>query len=83
MTVELRLFGFGDERPAKFGGSNSLQLDITTPATPRSLLRAAGIDEEIGLVLMDRDNVIPPQSWDDAIIQDQQRLTLLSAFEGG
>ena len=83
MTVEIKLFGFGDERPAIFGDSNSLLLDIATPATPRSLLRAAGIDEELGLVLMDRDNVIPPQCWDDLIIEDQQRLTLLSAFEGG
>jgi len=83
MTVEIRLFGFGDERPAIFGDSNRLQLDIDTPTTPRLLLRAAGIGEEVGLVLMDRDTVIPPQSWDDAVIQDQQRLTLLSAFEGG
>ena len=83
MTIEIKLFGFGDERPAIFGASNSLQLDIATPATPRALLRAAGIDEEAGLVLMNRDSVIPPQEWDEKIIEDSQSLTLLSAFEGG
>ena len=83
MTVEIKLFGFGDERPAIFGGGNRLCLDIATPATPRALLHAAGIDEEVGLVLMSRDSVIPPQEWDEAIIEDSQSLTLLSAFEGG
>ena len=63
--------------------SGRLQLDIETPATPRALLHATGIDEEIGLVLMNHDSVIPPQKWDDAIIEDGQSLTLLSAFEGG
>lgn len=83
MTVEIKLFGFGDERPAIFGASNSLQLDIATPASPRALLLAVGIDEETGLVLMSRDSVIPPQNWDHEIIDDGQSLTLLSAFEGG
>lgn len=83
MTVEIKLFGFGDERPAIFGSDNCLQLDIATPASPRALLRAAGIDEEIGLVLMNRDSVIPPQHWGEKIIEDHQSLTLLSAFEGG
>ena len=83
MTVEIRIFGFGDERPAAFGDKNGLEIEIATPATPRALLHAAGIGDEAGLVLMDRDSVIPPQKWDDAIIGDGQRLTLLSAFEGG
>lgn len=83
MTVEIRLFGFGDDRPRAFGAADRLELDIATPATPRALLRAAGIDDEDGLVLMTRDQVIPPQDWDRAVIDDAQRLTLLAAFEGG
>ena len=83
MTVEIKLFGFGDQRPAAFHGANSLQLEIETPTSPRALLRAVGIDDDSGLVLMNRDSVIPLQNWDDAIIEDRQSLTLLSAFEGG
>jgi len=83
MTIEITLFGFGEDRPPRFRGENRLQLEINTPATPWAVLRAAGIDDEAGLVLMNRDAVIPTQQWDDNIIQDLDRLTLLSAFEGG
>jgi sulfur carrier protein ThiS len=83
MTIEVRLFGFGDDQPPAFRGNNSLQLDISTPATPWGVLRAAGIADATGLVLMDQDSVIPNQYWDDEIIHDEARLTLLSAFEGG
>jgi len=83
MTIEITLFGFGEDRPPRFGGENRLQLEINTPATPWAVLRAAGIDDETGLVLMNRDAVIPAQNWDDNIIEDEDRLTLLSAFEGG
>lgn len=83
MTIEITLFGFGDDRPPRFGSANRLRLDLETPTTPRAVLRAAGIDDDTGLVLMNRDVVIPAQHWDDSIIKDQERLTLLSAFEGG
>ncbi len=83
MTIEITLFGFGEDRPPRFGGENHLQLEIDTPATPWAVLRSAGIDDEAGLVLMNRDTVIPARHWDETIIQDQDRLTLLSAFEGG
>ena len=83
MTVEIKLFGFGDERPPSFADSNSMFLDIDTPATPRTILRAVGISDTTGLVLMNSEQVIPEQQWDHAIIQDSDRLTLLSAFEGG
>ncbi len=81
--IELRLFGFGDERPPAFGNADRLELDIETPTTPRAILRAAGITDETGLIVMNRDSVIPAQAWDDRIIEDRQQLTLLSAFEGG
>lgn len=83
MTIDVRLFGFGDDQPPAFAGKNRLQLDITTPATPRAVLQAVGIVELTGLVLMNHDSVIPGQHWDDRIIDDNAHLTLLSAFEGG
>ena len=48
MSIEIKLFGFGDERPAGFDRRNRLRLDIDTPATPRAVLRAIGIDDEAG-----------------------------------
>jgi sulfur carrier protein ThiS len=47
------------------------------------VLRAAGIEDASGLVLMNTDQVIPAGKWDDAIVGDQDCLTLLSTFEGG
>lgn len=83
MPVEITLIGFGDERPASFGGGNRLRVDIATPATPRAVLSAAGIAEPEGLILMNTVQVIPTRQWDKPLIDDRDRLTLLSAFEGG
>lgn len=83
MSIEITLVGFGDERPSTFAGSNRLQLDIETPATPRSVLAAAGIADVEGLILMNTVQVIPVRHWGEPLVQDRDRLTLLSAFEGG
>ena len=83
MAIEIKLFGFGDDRPPAFKGQDRLLLDVEFPATPWNLLRAAGIDDANGLVLMSSDQVIPVQQWDEAIVQDGHKLTLLSTFEGG
>lgn len=83
MAIEITLFGFADERPLAFGGDNRLQLEIDTPATPRAVLHAVGIDDGTGLVLMHRDRVVPARDWDETIVVDRDRLTLLAAFEGG
>ena len=83
MSIEIKLFGFGDDRPAQFNGKNSLQLDIETPASPLKLLREVGIEDTTGLILMNADRVIPFEQWHESIIQDQTTLTIMSAFEGG
>lgn len=83
MAIEITLFGFGDDRPPAFRGENRLRLDIETPATPWTVLRRAGIEDAAGLVLMNKDQVIPPRQWENEIVEDDDRLTLLSAFEGG
>ncbi len=83
MPVEITLIGFGDDRPAAFAAGNRLLLDIATPTTPRAVIAAAGITEPDGLILMNTVQVIPARQWGEALIQDRDRLTLLSAFEGG
>jgi sulfur carrier protein ThiS len=83
MTIEITLFGFGDDRPARFNGRNRLQIDIETPASPLKLLQAVGIEDTAGLILMNADRVIPFEQWDESSIQDQTTLTIMSALEGG
>ena len=83
MSIEIKLFGFGDDQPARFNGKIRLQLDVETPASPLKLLQAVGIEDTTGLILMDADQVIPFDQWDELRIQDQTTLTIMSAFEGG
>jgi sulfur carrier protein ThiS len=83
MAIEISLFGFGDERPAAFGGGNRLALAAPAPMSPDALLRAAGFDETEGLVLIIDDAVIPAADWQRPLIDDGTAVTVLSAFEGG
>lgn len=83
MAVEITLVGFGEERPAGFAGGNRLLLEIATPATPRAVIAAAGISDPGGLILMNTVQVIPERQWGEPLVEDRDRLTLLSAFEGG
>jgi sulfur carrier protein ThiS len=83
MTIEIRLFGFGDDRPARFNGKNRLQVDIETPTSARALLRSAGIEEAADLILMDAETVIPQDQWGKPRIVDLAILTVMSAIEGG
>lgn len=83
MAVEIKLVGFGDDRPPRFDGRNRLQVEIETPASVRALLRAAGIEEAADLIAMDEITVIPPERWDEREIPDQATLVILSAIEGG
>jgi len=83
VTIELTLIGFGDDLPASFTAGKRISLDLETPATPDAVLRAAGISETEGLILMNTVSVIPAREWGHAVVQDRDQLTLLSAFEGG
>ncbi len=83
MAIEIKLVGFGDERPATFGDSNRLELDIATPLQPLALLRQLGIDDFTGIVLMNADSVIPARQWQQAVIASDDRITILAAIEGG
>ena len=83
MSIELKLIGFGDDKPAYFQRKNNLSIELTTPTTIRTILNTIGIDDPDGLVLMTQDDVIPVSRWDELIIEDNMSIVLLSAFEGG
>ncbi len=83
MTIEIRLIGFGDDLPDRFNGKNRLHIDVEIPATVRSLLQAAGIEEASDLIAMDVETVIARDQWDESRLGDQATLTILSAIEGG
>jgi sulfur carrier protein ThiS len=83
MSIEIKLIGFGEDRPARFNGKNRLQVDADTPTSVRVLLRSIGIEEAPDLILMDSETVIPRAQWDEPRIDDHTTLTVLSAIEGG
>jgi sulfur carrier protein ThiS len=83
MAIEIRLIGFGDDRPARFDDKNRLQVDIETPTSVRALLQSAGIEEAPDLIAMDSETVIPHAQWDEPRFGDRMTLTILSAIEGG
>jgi thiamine biosynthesis protein ThiS len=83
MSIEIKLIGFGEDRPARFNGKNRLQVDVDTPTSVRVLLRSVGIEEAPDLILMDSETVIPRAQWDESRIDDHTTLTILSAIEGG
>ena len=83
MALEIKLVGFGDDRPALFGKRDRLELDIETPASPEAMLQALGIVDTTGLVLMNADSVIPARQWRHSVITASDRITILAAIEGG
>jgi sulfur carrier protein ThiS len=83
MAIEIRLIGFGDDRPTRFDGKNRLHIDIETPTSVRALLQLVGIEEALDVIAMDSTTVIPHARWDESRISDHTTLTLLSAIEGG
>lgn len=83
MTIEIKIFGFGDDRPGSFQGKNQLILKLVTPTSPREVLREAGFGDDNDLVLMTNERVLPSDLWDEVIIVDETQLIVLCAFEGG
>jgi sulfur carrier protein ThiS len=82
-SVEIRLIGFGDDRPACFDYTNRFRCHLTHPVTPRWILDKAGFPVSTGLILMKADTVIPENRWDEALINSGDQITLMSAIEGG
>ena len=80
MSIEIKLVGFGDDRPARFGNRDRIEIDIDTPATPDAVLEALGIDDTTGLVLMNADSVIPARQWQQTVVTARDRLTILAAI---
>ena len=83
MSIEIKLIGFGEDRPARFSGSNQLQLELDTPTSVRALLHSIGIKEAPDLILMNTETVIHRADWDESRIGDDSSVTIMSAIEGG
>ena len=83
MSIEVCLFGFGDERPPRFGDADRIELSLDVPATPASLLRAAGFTETGDLLLVVDGAVVLASDWERTRIEDGASVRILSAFEGG
>ena len=83
MSIDIKLIGFGEDRPPRFNGKNRLQVDIEAPTSVRELLQSIGIEEAPDLILMDSETVIHRADWDESRISDHTAVTIMSAIEGG
>ena len=83
MTVELKLVGIEDSSRSSTGGRTRLTLNLPASRAPADLLRNAGIEVTPGLLLLSADSVIPLARWEEPVLADGDRLTLLLAIEGG
>ncbi|MGI9316830.1 MAG: hypothetical protein ACR2QW_05825 [bacterium] len=81
--IEIHLIGFGDDRPACFDNTNRFSFQTSHPITPRQLLEKSGFPNSSGLIFMSGDTVIPENRWDEPLINNEDRITLMSAIEGG
>lgn len=83
MNIEIHLIGFGDDRPPCFDDSNYFNLQIGQPVTPRQLLKKAGFPDASGFIFMYGKTVVAENRWDESLIAEEGRVTLMSAIEGG
>ena len=82
MSVEITLFGFGNDCPPGFN-NNKLSLVLPNPQGIIELLQSAGFDNLEGVVLLVNNKGVPEQDWPETQIQDNDSVKLLSAIEGG
>ena len=83
MKVEVSLFGFGEDRPAKFSSSDRLDLNMNGPSTIATALASAGLANAHGISVMLNGVLAPPRDWDQKNLADGDSLKVLLALEGG
>lgn len=83
MSVEVSLFGFGDERPSAFGANNELALPVGSDTTIEKALNQAGVTEPESLSAILNGTMVPRPDWSTTLLADGDKLKLLMAIEGG
>ncbi len=82
MTVEITLFGFGEDCPPGFQ-RNTLQLSLNRAEGLKRVLNMAGLDNLDGLVLLVNNRGVSASEWSKTRIIDNDSIKVLSAIEGG
>ena len=85
MTVEVSLFGFGDDKPGSFGKSDTLDVTLAVgqSVTVKQLLGQAGFRDLHGLSAMLNGTLVAHSDWDSKTVNDGDALKVLMAIEGG
>ncbi|MBX2867325.1 MAG: sulfur carrier protein ThiS [Acidiferrobacterales bacterium] len=83
MTIQISLFGFGDERPKPFGDNDILNISRKAPDTLEQILNDVGIDPASGVTVMRNNKLVTNDSWSRTAMEDGDTLTVLMAIEGG
>lgn len=82
MTIEITLFGFGDDCPAGFI-NNRRTLDLPSAQNLIEVLQSAGFDNFDGIALLVNGTGVAPPDWESRIIGSGDSIKVLSAIEGG
>jgi len=84
LTIEIILFGFGDDKPACFQNGNQLQVTPDTANTTLdSLVRQLGFADTSGIVCILNQQVVAEPDWKIVSMTDGDSIRILSAMEGG
>ncbi len=83
MSIEVSLFGFGDDRPQTFGRNDRISLRTENGITLNAVLLQAGFKDTHGLSAMVNGKLVPPGEWSSRVIDDGDAVKLLMAIEGG
>jgi thiamine biosynthesis protein ThiS len=82
MTIEITLFGFGDDCPAGFV-NNKKQIDTPDAQNILEVLKLAGFVDFDGIALLVNGSGVAPPDWESKIIVTGDSIKVLSAIEGG
>lgn len=85
MSVEVSLFGFGDDKPRPFGQSDTLNVTLAAgqTITVKQTLDQAGFTDLHGLSAMLNGTLVAHSEWDTKTVSDGDALKVLMAIEGG
>lgn len=83
MSIDVSLFGFGDDRPRTFGNNDSISITVAEGATLNTALQEAGFLDMHGLSAMVNGKLVPPGEWSSRPVADGDAIKILMAIEGG
>ena len=83
MNVRIELAGFGDDRPAAFGGKDEVIVAMEEIATVAAALAAIGLNGVPGLAVLLNNRSVGDGERGTTRLQEGDHVVVLYALEGG